>query len=85
MAVVERQLEDKASRVQSTGFLRDVLGGASGIDLHRFQMFGWTLVLGIIFCVSVYETLTMPNFSATLLGLLGISSGTYLGFKVPER
>jgi hypothetical protein len=26
----------------------------------------------------------MPQFNPTLLGLMGISSGTYLGFKVPE-
>jgi hypothetical protein len=48
-------------------------------------MFVWTLVLGVIFCVSVYNSLEMPEFSATLLGLMGISSGTYLGFKVPEK
>jgi hypothetical protein len=27
----------------------------------------------------------MPEFSTTLLGLMGISSGTYLGFKLPEK
>jgi hypothetical protein len=27
----------------------------------------------------------MPEFSTTLLALMGISSGTYLGFKIPER
>ena len=26
----------------------------------------------------------MPQFSATLLGLLGISAGTFIGFKLPE-
>jgi hypothetical protein len=26
----------------------------------------------------------MPVFDATLLGLLGVSSGTYLGMKIPE-
>jgi len=26
----------------------------------------------------------MPDFSATLLALLGISTGTYLGLKIPE-
>jgi len=48
-------------------------------------MFVWTLVLGVIFVGSVYKNLEMPEFSATLLGLMGISSGTYLGFKVPEK
>lgn len=27
----------------------------------------------------------MPEFDGTLLALMGISSGTYLGFKIPER
>jgi hypothetical protein len=32
----------------------------------------------------LYNQLAMPQFSATLLGLLGISAGTYVGFKIPE-
>ncbi len=70
---------------KSEGFLNDVLSDPTGISLHRFQMFVWTLVLGVIFVASVYKNLAMPQFSATLLGLMGISSGTYLGFKVPEK
>jgi hypothetical protein len=70
----------------SQGFLRDILSDAGdGISMHRFQMFAWTLILGIIFIGSVYRTLGMPEFNATLLGLMGISSGTYLGFKIPEK
>lgn len=69
----------------SQGFLRDVLSDDQGISLHRFQLFIWTLVLGVIFCASVYDGLAMPQFSTTLLGLMGISSGTYLGFKMPEQ
>ena len=70
---------------ESKGFITDVLRDSSGsISLHRFQMFVWTLVLGVIFISSVYKSLSMPQFSATLLGLMGISSGTYLGFQVPE-
>jgi len=69
----------------SKGFLNDVMSDPTGISLHRFQMFVWTIVLGVIFIGSVYKSLEMPQFSATLLGLMGISSGTYLGFKVPEK
>jgi hypothetical protein len=68
----------------SRGFLHDVLSDDQGISIYRFQLFAWTLVLGVIFCASVYNGLEMPQFSTTLLGLMGISSGTYLGFKVPE-
>jgi hypothetical protein len=70
---------------KSQGFLRDVISDPTGISIHRFQMFAWTLILGVIFIGSVYKNLEMPQFSATLLGLMGISSGTYLGFKVPEK
>jgi hypothetical protein len=48
-------------------------------------MVSWTIVLGIIFISSVYRNLAMPEFSGTLLTLMGISSGTYLGFKIPEN
>lgn len=69
----------------SRGFLNDVLSDDQGLSIYRFQLFAWTLVLGVIFCASVYNGLEMPQFSTTLLGLMGISSGTYLGFKVPEK
>lgn len=70
----------------SQGFLRDVLSDSNdGISIHRFQMFAWTLILGVIFVASVYKDLGMPEFNVTLLGLMGISSGTYLGFKIPEK
>jgi hypothetical protein len=69
----------------SKGFIRDILSDSSGYSFHRFQIFAWTIVLGIIFISSVYNNLTMPEFSTTLLGLMGISSGTYIGFKFPEK
>lgn len=71
---------------KTKGFLTDILTDhESGISFHRFQMFIWTLVLGILFLYSVWNRLSMPEFSATLLAMLGISSGTYLGFKIPEQ
>lgn len=78
-------LEPVAARNVSRGFLRDILSDSSGYSFHRFQIFAWTIVLGIIFVSSVYNNLNMPEFSATLLGLMGLSSGTYLGFKFPEQ
>ncbi len=78
-------LTPSASAGVSKGFLRDILSDSAGYSFHRFQIFAWTIVLGIIFISSVYNNLTMPEFSATLLGLMGISSGTYIGFKFPEN
>jgi len=72
-------------RSVSKGFIRDIMSDGSGYSFHRYQISAWTLVLGIIFISSVYNNLTMPEFSATLLGLMGISSGTYIGFKFPEK
>jgi hypothetical protein len=63
------------------GFVSDLISDKEGVSIHRLQMFAWTLVLGVIFLASVYKDLAMPEFSATLLGLMGISSGTYLGVK----
>ena len=88
LAQVNQQIQaltPPASAGVSHGFLRDILSDASGYSFHRFQIFAWTIVLGVIFVSSVYNGLTMPEFSTTLLGLMGISSGTYIGFKFPEQ
>jgi hypothetical protein len=87
-----RQLDDQISsleedlKVASTrGFWRDVLCDGSGVSFHRLQILVWTLIIGFIFAHSVYEQLAMPELSATLLGLMGLSGGTYVGFKIPEK
>ncbi|HJS22772.1 MAG TPA: hypothetical protein VJ751_00290 [Pyrinomonadaceae bacterium] len=80
-----RTLNSQQSATTSAGFLRDLLSDSSGYSFHRFQIFAWTIVLGIIFVSSVYNNLTMPEFSTTLLGLMGLSAGTYIGFKFPEQ
>lgn len=83
-----RRLEtqrDFFSRPAWKSFLYDLLGENDVISFHSFQILVWTLVLGIIFVVKVYHELAMPQFSATLLGLMGVSAGTYVGFKLPEK
>jgi hypothetical protein len=79
------ELKNKAEPVPSGGFLQDLLGDDEGVSFHRFQMFAWTLVLTVIFVNTVYDGLSMPDFDATLLGLMGISGGTYIGFKLPAQ
>ncbi|HEX3228889.1 MAG TPA: hypothetical protein VHQ95_07985 [Pyrinomonadaceae bacterium] len=88
LSVINQQIKaltPPASAGVSRGLLPDILSDGAGYSFHRFQIFVWTIVLGIIFVSSVYNNLTMPEFSATLLGLMGISSGTYIGFKFPEN
>lgn len=70
--------------IPSRGFWRDLVSDdRGGVTLDRVQIVVWTLVLGIIFLSSVLLELTMPEFSGTLLALMGISSGTYIGFQMP--
>lgn len=61
----------------------DWLTEDGSVSFHRFQMLAWTLVLGLIFFTHVCVSYAMPEFSGTTLALMGISSGTYLGFKLP--
>lgn len=85
---IERRIKDLTAGVKpdaSERFIDDILCDDNGVSFHRFQMAAWTIVLILIFFVSVYRTLTMPEFDATLLGLMGISSGTYIGFKLPKQ
>jgi hypothetical protein len=70
--------------VPSKGWWRDlVCDDRGGVTLDRVQIVVWTIVLGLIFISSVALELTMPEFSGTLLALMGISSGTYIGFQMP--
>lgn len=77
----------KRSNVQyfSKGFLRDLVSDNTGVSLYRFQIAVWTLVLGFNFCYGVWSNLKMPDIDNSLLALMGISSGTYIGFKIPEQ
>jgi|WetSurMetagenome_2_1015567.scaffolds.fasta_scaffold08363_5 hypothetical protein len=95
LAVVRKEIEQAEEKIEDLGkavtpplsrsFLVDILSDDAGLSFHRFQMFAWTIVLVIIFVAEVYQELTMPDFDSTLLALMGISSGTYIGFKMPER
>ncbi len=85
---VNIQVSDAAAgqeRPVTGGFRSDLLSDANGITFHRFQIVVWTIVLGLIFVWSVWRKLSMPAFSDTILALMGISAGTYIGFKIPER
>lgn len=78
-------LELRSKVCKTEGFFKDLTTSAEGVGLHRLQLIVWTLALAVVFVWTVYRTLTMPDFDATLLGLMGISSGTYAALKVPEN
>jgi hypothetical protein len=80
-AATRRQVGPAASG----SLLNDLLTDANGYSLHRLQILVWTIIVTIVFWATVWHDLEMPELSETLLGLMGISSLTYLGFKLPEN
>ncbi len=70
---------------ETKGFIVDLLSEEHSISFHRYQMVLFSIILAIMFIIKTAATLTMPDFDPTLLGLMGISSGTYLGFKVQGK
>lgn len=82
LAALEKKLEQDT--VSEKWFL-DIISDENGLSFHRFQAVLWTVILGIVFVVSVVSTFSMPEFENTLLILMGISNGTYLGFKTQEN
>jgi hypothetical protein len=84
LSAITARLAELAPAV-TQGFLTDILSDGDAVSFHRFQIAIWTIVLGAVFVWSVYRNLSMPEFDASLLTLMGISSGTYVGFKFPEK
>lgn len=82
-ATIERI--DSAEPSRNRTWHLDLLSDENGVSLHRLQMAVWSTVLMAVFIRAVHTDLLMPEFDATLLGLMGISSGAYIGFKFPER
>ncbi|MDS4040501.1 MAG: hypothetical protein RKP20_04925 [Candidatus Competibacter sp.] len=84
-AIDNRQPPSKLPPV-SKSRLKDVLTDMQGGDtFYRWQMLVATLLLGVVFIIELVRNFVMTDFDLTMLGLMGISAGTYLGFKWPER
>lgn len=69
----------------SAGFWNDITTDAHGVTLPRLQQIIWTLLFGLVFIQQMLSKLSMPDFGSSVLTLMGISAGAYLGFKVPEN
>ena len=82
---VLRTYNDRIRPYLTEGWFRDVTTDLNGAAIHRLQVFCWTAILGAVFVIGVYQNLAMPEFSNTLLALLGISGAGYVGFKYPEK
>src|SRR5262249_33211362 len=87
----KKEINDNLPRHQnspSEGFFIDILSDDSGISLHRFQNFVWTVIAMVIYVYKVSMIRTgciLPELSDTLLALTGISSATYLVLRAREN
>lgn len=71
---------------ETSGFFRDILLDDNGNSVHRLQMLLFNLVAMAMFTASVYVSKgNLPTVPQEVLGLLGISNGTYLGLKLPGK
>jgi len=70
---------------ESKGFFDDIMSDAQGLALYRFQLLVFNILFGVLFFVYVIQHVSMPDFDGSILTLLGMSSGTYAGFKIPEQ
>jgi gas vesicle protein len=84
--VALRTYDDKSGPFRSESWFKDITTDLNGPTVHRLQVVFWTAALGGVFLVGVYRDLSMPpDFSATLLALMGLSGAGYVGFKYPEK
>ncbi len=93
--------EAKLLREQSSGlnrgmhyvarFLKDLLEDQNGNSLHRLQLVMFTLIYGVYVLwhvatsTDVSKALDANLLNNEALALMGISSGVYVGFKIPGR
>jgi hypothetical protein len=83
--LVDIRAKTEKSALTSHGFLADILEDELGYSVHRAQMFMWTVILGVVFITSVIRFQQIPQLDESLLGLMGISSGAYVGLKTMEN
>ncbi len=84
-ATVDKGKEKNTTVAKNESVVTDLFTTSGGASLHRVQFGLWSIALMIVFIATVYDTLAMPQFDASLLGLMGISSAAYAGMKIPEN
>jgi hypothetical protein len=68
----------------SRGIL-DLISENGEPEVARLQMLVWNLILGVVFVWQSLFRWQMPEFDATLMTLIGISSTTYVGFRLSAQ
>ncbi|MCB1189711.1 MAG: hypothetical protein H7A23_08965 [Leptospiraceae bacterium] len=75
----------KNERIDTEPELSNLICDGGMIDLSRLQLFCFTIISILIYLYTLYTTNVLdglPDLPPTLLGLLGVSQGGYLGGKV---
>jgi hypothetical protein len=63
---------------------RDIVSGAGGFDVYRFQMLIFSLVVGLALLQLGFAELSSFEIPAALLGVLGLSQVIYIGGKLVD-
>jgi hypothetical protein len=69
----------------SEGFFDDLISEGDEPEIARLQILVWNFILGLVFIWQSIFQWKMPTFDPTLMTLLGISSATYVGFKLTAK
>jgi hypothetical protein len=80
----EIEKNEKVVMLPSRGFFRDILSDNNSTNIHRFQMFIWTVFVGLTFLFKIIETHLLYVIPPSYLYLLGISNGTFTLLKLSE-
>ena len=81
LAIITNKFGRDPNAPASRGFFQDLISESGEPEVSRLQMLVWNGILGIIFLWQSVFQWKMPEFDATLMTLLGISSAAYVGFK----
>ena len=80
--IIFRILQGPGRGIDLSKLLSEKDGDAS---MSRFQLLVFTFVIAMGLLVSVLKTGAFPTLSAEILGLLGISAGSYVGAKITQK
>lgn len=81
---VSQNPDDSVVVPHTDNWLQDIISDNRGVNLHRFQMVVWTMILGLLFILHIVHCYSYLDLSTTQLLLLGIGSATYVGLKIAE-
>ncbi|NVM22012.1 MAG: hypothetical protein HWN68_09570 [Desulfobacterales bacterium] len=80
-----KSLKTPADRTKPWRWADLIVDVQGNVSLHKLQMLIWTILIGGIFTWFCYKDQQFISVPTTLLGLMGISSGTYIGYHIPKK